>query len=950
MRYISRILFLVLMLVAVEWHLYGQTVVPVGTTQTYRIDQYPNIAFYRWELYTNKELTTVAALSDASIKTLEAGRSNEIEITWKKTGEYFLSVEVVDYEGCTNKAAWPFEVTVFNSVLANADFSEVYNHGIVLNVLQNDVDPEGDLILASSLRLQDFSGPFNGSATVYPDGTIGYVPNWGYHGKDSLVYSVCDNGRMQACDTAMVRFNVHFVDELTLVPDHVFSYLDHTVTVDVLANDLPADMIDASSLKLKDDPENGNVFLDTDGKFTYIPNDGYLGIDSFSYEVCDVQPIPECKEGWVYVHVMENLTVVARRDTFNLLVQQSAVLDVLKNDYDPDGRIDMTSLAIWTNPETGEIMQPKHGTIDILPDFTIKYTPVDDFAGIDSLIYTICDNGMPVTCDTSLVYIEVINPNLPIVANPDNFVAFVGDKNVTLDILANDVDPEGKINVESLMFAQFPKGQVVVNTNGSIEYTPVAGFVGNDTLVYRICDSTPLVSCDTARVVVTVVDGNLPIVAYPDYANTIADRVISVNVLLNDSDPEGKIDMASLTLVSTGNNGATVDVNQHNGLLSYTPAAGFIGSDTLIYKICDLAPIPSCDTAMVVITTHQILLPIALNDTLVAYALDDNKYHLASNDRAFDGDLDESSIEILTAPKYGSVNIDPLSGIITYVSDTCFYGMDSLTYVVYDSNGNKSNVAAAYFLVEMSPVRDSDSDGLSDLFESMSSPNPCSVDTDGDGIPNFLDPDDDNDGIPTFMEPGDLDGNGIPDYLERWNAHAVDDILTIFVDSYGDIAIMENDSSQMDPSSLFILDDPKHGYLKLNLEDSLITYYPDMDFEGLDSFSYVACDYYQLCDTATVYIEVADFIVPPHAFTPNGDGNNEFYVIPGVENYDNVDFEVWNRWGQVVYKGYPYSNNWDGDSNVKGKFGNKPLPVGTYYYILKYGKNKKKTGAFYLER
>jgi gliding motility-associated-like protein len=66
----------------------------------------------------------------------------------------------------------------------------------------------------------------------------------------------------------------------------------------------------------------------------------------------------------------------------------------------------------------------------------------------------------------------------------------------------------------------------------------------------------------------------------------------------------------------------------------------------------------------------------------------------------------------------------------------------------------------------------------------------------------------------------------------------------------------------------------------------------------------------------------------PNAFTPNGDGKNDTWRIPGLEEYRNATVQVFNRWGQIVFKSTGYSNPWRGDIN------GTPLPTGAYYYVI----------------
>ena len=83
------------------------------------------------------------------------------------------------------------------------------------------------------------------------------------------------------------------------------------------------------------------------------------------------------------------------------------------------------------------------------------------------------------------------------------------------------------------------------------------------------------------------------------------------------------------------------------------------------------------------------------------------------------------------------------------------------------------------------------------------------------------------------------------------------------------------------------------------------------------------------CDPIKCGLEV------PEGFTPDGDLVNDFFVIPGIENYPGNELLVFNRWGNKVYQVVDYDNTWDGTMNVGIQHsGNTELPTGTYFYIL----------------
>lgn len=98
-------------------------------------------------------------------------------------------------------------------------------------------------------------------------------------------------------------------------------------------------------------------------------------------------------------------------------------------------------------------------------------------------------------------------------------------------------------------------------------------------------------------------------------------------------------------------------------------------------------------------------------------------------------------------------------------------------------------------------------------------------------------------------------------------------------------------------------------------------------------------------DSITKVIIVEDPFIIPEIFTPNDDGRNETYQIIGIENYPNNVFEVYNRWGNLVYTEIGYKNTWNGSSNTSSN--TNKLPAGTYYYILFLNdQNKSKYNGF----
>ena len=101
-----------------------------------------------------------------------------------------------------------------------------------------------------------------------------------------------------------------------------------------------------------------------------------------------------------------------------------------------------------------------------------------------------------------------------------------------------------------------------------------------------------------------------------------------------------------------------------------------------------------------------------------------------------------------------------------------------------------------------------------------------------------------------------------------------------------------------------------------------------------------------------IRVEVA-FCGIPEGFSPNGDDKNESFVIPDIAiDFPNYNIEIYNRWGNMVFKGNASTDDWNGISNQSGTLGDGVMPVGVYFYILNYndGATTPIQGKLYLSR
>ncbi|WP_258540614.1 T9SS type B sorting domain-containing protein [Parvicella tangerina] len=102
------------------------------------------------------------------------------------------------------------------------------------------------------------------------------------------------------------------------------------------------------------------------------------------------------------------------------------------------------------------------------------------------------------------------------------------------------------------------------------------------------------------------------------------------------------------------------------------------------------------------------------------------------------------------------------------------------------------------------------------------------------------------------------------------------------------------------------------------------------DIELLDELDYVVfvTDTNGCVNSDTIHVRPIPQIVFPNGFTPNADGVNDDWQIDYIDQFPQSVVEVYNRWGEMLFRSVGYTDRWDGTYN------GKDLPVGTYYYII----------------
>ncbi|MCK9204293.1 MAG: ice-binding family protein [Bacteroidales bacterium] len=184
---------------------------------------------------------------------------------------------------------------------------------------------------------------------------------------------------------------------------------------------------------------------------------------------------------------------------------------------------------------------------------------------------------------------------------------------------------------------------------------------------------------------------------------------------------------------------------------------------------------------------------------------------------------------------------------------------------------------------------------------------------------------------------------------------AVDDYAKTGANIPININILKNDYDPDDQIvSVTLCGGPYNGLVTLN-SDCTITYTPNTGFTGNDSLFYFICDngVPVLCDTATVHVFVsedspANWLIIYNVITPNGDGDNDNWIIDGIEKFPNNSATIFNRWGDKI-NGYDRYDNktvvWNG-TDLQGHM----VPDGTYYYTLTIKNGGSRNGWIFVRK
>jgi hypothetical protein len=361
-------------------------------------------------------------------------------------------------------------------------------------VLTNDTIAFDGLDLASVTIV---TAPTNGTAIALSSGVIRYSHSGSETTSDSLEYTVRGNNGLVSVATRVDITISPVNDGPNAVNDQATVQEGGLVNIPVLANDTdPDNAIDTASVVIVNTPTHGTAVLGVGGVVAYTHNGSETTTDSFTYRVSDVAGKASNLATVSISVVPVNDPPVAVNDEAAISSNVAAIVDLAKNDLDPDDGLDLASIEIGT--------QPAHGTLTLQSDGKVTYIHDGSGATADTFTYRIRDKAGQLS-NTATVSLSITLVNQPPIAQPDSATIAAPAGQVEIDVAANDSDLDGGLNLGSVVIISPPThGTAVVLGSGSIRYTHNGSDATSDSFTYKIRDFAGELS-NAATVTITLV-------------------------------------------------------------------------------------------------------------------------------------------------------------------------------------------------------------------------------------------------------------------------------------------------------------------------------------------------------------------------------------------------------------------------------------------------------------
>ncbi|TXM18960.1 tandem-95 repeat protein, partial [Vibrio parahaemolyticus] len=712
---------------------------------------------------------------------------------------------------------------------------------VTIDVLVNDSDVEGDV-----LSIQSASVPSEQGSVDIVDGKLVFTPAENFNGEATITYIVTDG---DLTDEAKVTVTVKPVnDSPVAVDDTVSTQEDTVVTIDVLTNDTDVDG-DKLSIESASVPKEQGTVEVVDGKLVFTPAENFNGDAEITYTVTDGELTDEAK-------VTVTVNPVNDAPTIKVDAVESITEDAVSTDTvvatltvrDTDTSEDQLTVSLENNSNgyfvlVGDEVKLTQAGVDAVNNDELNLKDLTISASVS-------DGVNPTANDSDSLVVNRVN-DAPTVENA------IADQVLSEDFDAYTIDLNEvfKDSDSSLEFSVSGNSNVLVSIeNGIVTISPTADWNGSEILTFKATDPSGESISQTVNFTVAPV---ADIVA--DKATVVEDTPTIIKVLGNDTfEGDGKV--VSLDTNNGPANG-TVSVNP-DGSVTYTPNDNYVGKDTFTYVVTSGGVSES--TAVEVNVTPVNDAPVAKDDIATTQEDTAVTIDVLPNDTDIDGDtlrIDSASVP----SDQGTVEI--VDGKLVFTPAENFNGNAEITYTVTDGSlTDQATVKVTVNAVNDTPVVESnlaDQTLAEDFTTYTIDLNTAFSDVDNvDGELTFSVSGNSNvlvsieNGIATISPTADWNGSetltftatdpsgeSVSQTVDFTVAPVVDieaDSADVVEDTPTIINVLGNDTFESTDKlvSLDAENGPKNGTVIVN-NDGTVTYTPDDNYVGKDTFTYV---------------------------------------------------------------------------------------------------------------
>lgn len=581
---------------------------------------------------------------------------------------------------------------------SNASFSTYVNTALAGSLSGSDA-------AGNALTYTLAAPPAHGTLVITAaSGAFSYTPSTAYTGNDSFSFKVTDSVTTVSSTAASVALTV-----LALPPPgpaapvassaSYSTYEATAFTTSLSANEAAGDPL---SYAVGTPPSHGAIsgFNSATGAYTYTPAAGYIGGDSFTFTATDNTPSPALVSNTGTISISVGALPPPAPVAANLTLSTYEGIPISARLPASDGAGLAMTWAIASAPSHAA-GAPSLNTAT----GAMTYAPAAGYVGSDSFSFTVSDASpalsAPASVSLSVISIPAGNP--PPLVNGATLTTYENQA------LGSSLSAVASVASDTLSYSiSTPPSHGTLSgfnaATGAYTYTPASNYSGPDIFSFTATDSTTSVTSSPASIIITV--AALPIPATPPQASgasfsLFADQPLTGNLVAVDA--AGNALSYSAVQPSHG----SVNVTAGTGAFSYTPDAGYVGSDSFTFTAIDGANGSASAAATIDLSIQAQPLaagvpPLANGASLAVYEGQPVTGQLAAVDAA----LNPLSYAVTAAPSHGQLKLTTATGAYTYTPAAGYTGKDSFSFTAKDGVTNlRSSAAAVAITVTALPLQ-----------------------------------------------------------------------------------------------------------------------------------------------------------------------------------------------------------------------------------------------------